>query len=447
MADLGEIRYARSGDAAIAYRAFGEGPRDLLVIGGFVGHLEILFELPAARRFSDRLASFARVITFDKRGMGLSDRDAGAYTIENVTRDAIAVLDAAESERATLLGISEGGPAATMIAATHLSRVASLVLYGTYARLSRAGDYPQGLPTEQLHGTWAWMAEHWGDPSDLRIWAPSLADDPETREWWARMLRSGASPGVIETLGQMYERLDVRPLLGSIRVPTLVVYRADDRVTPPALPETLAVGIPDARAVELAGEDHLWFAGDQDALLDEIEEFMTGRPAAVDPDRILATVLFTDLVDSTARAAELGDSRWRALLERFERASRRVLERYRGRLVKTTGDGLLATFDGPARAIRSARSMVEEARGLGVMIRAGVHTGEIEVRGDDVAGIAVHIASRVEALAEPGQVATTGTVADLVVGSGLEFHDVGPRALKGVPGEWRINIVTGDGGG
>jgi class 3 adenylate cyclase len=443
----GEIRYARNGSASIAYRVWGEGPIDLVVIGGFVGHLEILFESAAVRRFSDRLAGFARVVYFDKRGMGLSDRGTGAYTIENVTSDAIAVMDAADSKRAALLGISEGGPAAVMIAAGHPDRVTSLILYGTYPRLVATDDFPEGVPADLMRSAWRRMAETWGDERSLRAWGPSEADDPEFSEWWGRLLRSGASPGVIETLGSMYEQLDVRPLLGSIQAPTLVLRREGDRLVPRGLAVALATGIPDAELVELPGEDHLFCAGDSDAIVDRIEEFLTGRPPAPDPERILATVLFTDLVDSTETAATLGDRDWRSLLERFERASRRELDGYGGRLVKTTGDGLLATFDGPARAVRCARSMADRAEDLGVRIRAGVHTGEIEQRAGDVAGIAVHIASRVEGLAEPGEVATTGTVADLVVGSGLRFRDAGARALKGVPGEWPIRVVVGDDGG
>lgn len=447
MAELGEIRYARSGEASIAYRTCGEGPIDLLFITGFVGNLEILFESPRVRHFFDRLGAFARVIIFDKRGMGLSDRDAGAYTIENVTADAMAVMDAAGSERAALLGISEGGPASVMIAATHPDRVSSMALFGTYARASFADDYPEGSPVEELRSFTEEMSRTWGDPESLRLWAPSVADDPEVREWWSRLLRSGASPGVIENLGKMYERLDVRPLLDSIHAPTLVLRRAGDRVVWPAWSVSLGAGIPGAEVVELPGEDHLVFAGDADAVLDRIEEFFTGRPPTPDLDRVLATVLFTDLVDSTATAAELGDRDWRSLLEQFERLSRRELDGYGGRLVKTTGDGLLATFDGPARAIRCARSMADQTRALGVKIRAGIHTGEIEQRGDDVAGIAVHIASRVEGLAGPGEVATTGTVTDLVVGSGLRFRELGRKALKGVPGEWRVTAVVGDDGG
>ena len=444
LVDWGHIRYARNGDASIAYRVGGEGPIELLFITGFVSHLELVFELPAARRFFDRLASFARVIVFDKRGMGLSDRDAGAYTIENVAGDAVAVLDAAGSERAALLGVSEGGPASVMLAATRPDRVSSMALYGTYARLTQTEGYPEGIPLDVLRENWSAFSASWGSPASLGLFAPSMAGDPELREWWGRMMRSGASPGVIETLGEMYERLDVRGLLDSVSVPSLILYRADDQTTPPALSKALADGIPGARLVELPGEDHLFCAADQDALLNEVEEFLTGRPAAAEPERALATVLFTDLVDSTATAAELGDRRWRSLLEQFNRLTRRELDRHDGRLVKTTGDGLLATFDGPARGVRAALAIRDVGSSLGVRTRAGLHTGECELIADDIGGLAVHIASRVEGLAEPDQVATTGTVADLVVGSGLEFRDIGPHALKGVPGEWRINVVAGD---
>jgi class 3 adenylate cyclase len=391
---LGSVRYAHNGDVSIAYTVTGDGPVDLLYIGGFVNHLELGLELPRAARFWGRLGSFARVIAFDKRGMGLSDRDAGAYTLENIVDDALAVLDDVGTERAVVLGISEGGPAATTLAALHPGRVKAMVQFGTYARLSHAPDYPAGHPVEVLRGTWSRMIESWGEPSSLRLWAPSLADDPEAREWWGRLLRSGASPG--------------------------------------------------ARAVELPGDDHLFVAGDQDALLDEIEQFVTGRPPVPPAARVLATVLFTDIVRSTERAAELGDRRWRELLAQHERLVEREVRRFRGRLVKSTGDGALATFDGPARAVRAALAIRAGVRGLGLELRAGIHIGEYELLGDDVAGIAVHLAARVEAAAEPGQVLTSGTLKDIVVGSGLEFEDRGRHVLEGVPGEWQLYEVIGD---
>jgi pimeloyl-ACP methyl ester carboxylesterase len=438
------IRYAHNGDVSIAYTVFGEGPVDLLFVGGFVSHLEIVREPPLGPSFWERLGRFARVISFDKRGMGLSDRDAGAYTLENIVDDAIAVLDACGVERAAVFGVSEGGSAAIMLAATHPDRVSEMVQFGSFAYVTRSEDNPHGVPVEAARRYWERIIDNWGDPATLDDWAPSLADDPEVREWWARLLRSGASPGTTKTVGLMYENLDVRPLLPSVRAPTLVLYRADDRVVPAALSRDVASGIPDARPVELPGTDHLWLAGDQDAMLDEVEEFVTGRPPAVVGNRMLVTVLFTDIVRSTDRAAELGDRRWRDLLAQFDRVIERELVRNRGNLVKSTGDGMLSTFDGPARAVRSAMTIREGARAIGLELRAGVHTGECEVTSSDLTGIAVHLTARVMEAAEPGEVLTSATVKDLVVGSGLEFSERGAHQLRGVPGEWALFAVTGD---
>jgi class 3 adenylate cyclase len=436
------IRYARSGDVSIAYRVAGDGAVDLLFMGGFVSHLEIGMEPPLAERFWERMGSFARVIAFDKRGMGLSD--TGAYTLENIVGDALAVLDACGVERAVVFGVSEGGAAATMLAATHPERVSAMVQYGTYARMSRAPDYPEGIPVDVTREFWGRMVEHWGDPASIDAWAPSAAHDPEVREWWARMLRSGASPGAMRTIGLMYEELDVRPLLSAVRTPTLVLYRAGDELVRPELSRAVARGIPGACEVELVGADHLWVAGDQDAMLGAIEEFVTGRPAAAVSDRVLATVLFNDIVRSTARAAEVGDRRWRELLGQYRRLVERELVRFRGRLVKWTGDGVLATFDGPARAVRCALAIRAVASVLGLEVRAGVHTGECELMADDLAGIAVHLAARVLATAQPGEVIASGTVTDLVVGSGLAFELRGTRVLTGVPGQWRLYAAMGD---
>ncbi len=438
------IRYAHNGDVSIAYTVLGEGPIDILFMGGFVNHLEIGFEAPIGQEFWERMGSFSRMILFDKRGMGLSDREAGAYTLENIVDDALAVLDACEVERAAVFGVSEGGSAATMLAATHPERVSELVQYGTFARLAKAEDNPDGIPVEVTRRYWKRLIDNWGDPSSINNWAPSVADDPEVRDWWARMLRSGASPGTTRTIGLMYEDLDVRPLLSAVTAPTLVLYRAGDRVLPAALSRDVARGIPGAKAVELAGEDHLWLAGDTGAMVDEIEEFVTGRPPAAIVNRMLMTVLFADIVRSTDRAAELGDRRWRELLSQFERVVQRELIRHRGEQVKSTGDGMLATFDGPARAVRAALAIRAGARALGLELRAGVHTGECEVTAGDLAGIAVHLTARVMDTAGPGEVLTSATVKDLVVGSGLEFEERGPHVLKGVPGEWALYGVTGD---
>ncbi len=442
------IRYAQNGDVAIAYTSGGEGELDLLVIGGFVGHLEISTTLPMAARFWDRLAGFSRLIAFDKRGMGLSDRDVGEYTLENIAEDALAVLDAIGAERVAVLGISEGGPAATMLAATHPDRVTAMVQFGTYARMSHAPDYPEGIPAERLRAYWTRMRENWADPSSLELWAPTVADDPEVREWWGRMLRSGLSPSGARAIGEMYERLDVRPLLPAIRTPTLVLYRRGDRAVLPAWSRTVAENIPGARVVELEGEDHLFCAGDQQAVLDEIEEFLTGRLSTPASDRVLATVLFTDMVGSTEHAAAAGDQRWREVLERHQRVAAREVGRHRGRVIKTTGDGILASFDGPARAVRAGISLRDAAPSeLGVQLRVGVHTGECEAIGDDLGGIGVHIAARVQAAAEPGEVLVSSTVKDLVVGSGLRFADRGEHALKGLPDPWRLHAVVTDGAG
>lgn len=439
------IRYAYNGDVAIAYTTEGEADLDVLMIGGFVSHLEIGPTLPMAARFLDRMAGFSRLIAFDKRGMGLSDRDVGEYTVENIAEDALAVLDAVGAEKVAVFGLSEGGPAATMHAAAHPERVQAMVQYGTYARMSRAPDYPEGIPAEVLRGFWKRLRENWADPSSVAVWAPSLADDPQARDWWARMLRSGLSPGGARALGEMYEHLDVRPLLSTIRVPTLVLYREGDAVIPPAWSRAVARGIPDAREVELKGVDHLFCAGDQQGLLDEMEQFLTGRLTMPATDRVLASILFTDMVGSTEHAAAIGDQQWREVLERHQGLAHREIGRYRGRLVKSTGDGILAAFDGPARAVRAGMALSEAAPSeLGVQLRIGVHTGECEAIGDDLGGIGVHIAARVQSAAEPGEVLVSSTVKDLVVGSGLRFADRGEHALKGLPDPWRLHAAVAD---
>ena len=443
--DWDPIRYAHNGDVSIAYTTGGRGAVDILVIGGFVSHLEIGLEHPLAARFYERLASFARVIAFDKRGMGLSDRDAGAYTLENIVDDALAVLDAAGSERPVVFGFSEGGAATTMLAATHADRIKAMVQFGTYARIPAAPDYPEGLDPATIQGFWDLIYDHWAEGETVDWWAPSLAGDAELRDWWARLLRSGLSPGGARGLGEMYERIDVRPLLPAVHVPTLVLYREGDTIVPPALSQVVARGIPDAREVALPGVDHLIFVGDQDAILDEIEQFVTGSLTTAPVDRVLATILFTDIVGSTDHAATVGDRRWRDVLERHDRLASREVGRHRGRIIKSTGDGLLATFDGPARAVRAGVALREAVKDtLDIDLRVGIHTGECELMGDDLGGLGVHIASRVESSADPGEVLVSSTVKDLVVGSGLRFEDRGEREFKGVPGMWRVSAFVGD---
>jgi len=437
------IRYTTTPDGVnIAYAVVGEGPIDLLCIPGFVSNLEVLWEAPGAERYIGRLASFARVVMYDKRGQGLSDRPAQPPTLEQSMEDARAVLDAAGMERASVYAISEGGPTAALLAATYPERVERLVMYGTWARMLQGPDYPEGQPAESFERFVAIARENWGGPVALKLWAPSMADDPEVQRWWAKLLRTGTSPGGAEALIRLYADLDARHVLPTITAPTLVLHRTGDRLVPIAAGRVIAAAIPDARFIELPGDAHLPVS-DPDQIIDEVQEFLTGRRAERTPDRMLATVLFTDIVDSTASAAALGDQKWRQLIRRHDELMRREIEWHRGRAVKTLGDGFLATFDGPARAIRCASAARDAVRTLGLEIRAGLHTGEVEIMDGDVAGIAVNIGARVNAVASAGEVLVSRTVTDLVAGSGITFEDRGTHALKGVPGEWQLYAVTG----
>jgi pimeloyl-ACP methyl ester carboxylesterase/class 3 adenylate cyclase len=426
-------KYAKSGDVHIAYQVIGDGPTDLVFVPGFVSHVEEWWEEPLCARFFERLAAFSRLILFDKRGTGLSDRVAEVPTLEQRMDDVRAVLQAAGSERAAVLGISEGGAMSALFAASHPERTSALVLYGTFA------EFRSWVPTPQHfeHFLQA-IDQDWGTGQSLPHFAPSVADDPPFRRWWARHERAGASPGAAMALMRMNSEIDVRHVLGAIHVPTLVLHRTGDVTVRVEAGRYQAAHIPEAKYVELPGVDHLPFVGDSDAILSEIEEFLTGVRPVVEPDRVLATVLFTDIVGSTSHAAELGDRRWREVLGDQRATVRRELDRHRGREIDTAGDGFLATFDGPARAIRCACAIREAVRPLGLEVRAGLHTGEIELLGDGVAGIAVHIAARVAALAGPGEVLTSNTVKDLVAGSGVQFSDRGSHTLRGVPDQWRL---------
>jgi pimeloyl-ACP methyl ester carboxylesterase/plasmid stabilization system protein ParE len=437
-----DIYYAKSADLNIAFSVIGEGP-DLVVAPGFISHLDIMWTEPSVVHFYSRLASFRRVVTFDKRGTGLSDPTMRAPTLEESVDDLCAVMDAAGCERADLLGISEGGTMAMLMAASHPTRVKALVLYGSFTRLLRAPDYPLGITEEQLSEFVGLSAKGWGAGVALGGWAPSRRDDADLRQWWARLQRVAASPGMVRNIFALYPHLDIRDVLPAIQVPTLVLHRRDDRMVSIEMGRYLADRIVGAKFVELDGADHLFFTGDADTVLDEIEEFLTGvrpLPAVV---RVLATVLFTDIVNSTKRAVELGDEQWKLLLGRHDARVRSQLERFHGQEVNTTGDGFLARFDGPARAIRCATAIRDVLRGLGLEVRAGVHTGEVELRDEDISGIAVHIAARVAAAAEPGEVLVSRVVVDLVAGSGLTFAARGEHALKGVAGEWGLFAVEG----
>ena len=432
------VRYTTNGDVCLAYQAFGDGPLELLWITGFVWHGEVVWENPVVRRMFERLGSFARVAVFDKRGQGLSDRPDRPTTLEETAGDALAVMDAAGFERPAVIGVSEGGPAATLLTASHPSRVSSLVLLVSNGpRIVEAPDYDGGAEPWVLDALLdQWVAE-WGGPVGLPLFDPALVGDERAAAWWAKLLRSGVSLAGLRRLVAAWKEQDVREVLPAVGVPTLVIRRTEDLLVPAEATRALADGIPGARLVEQPGP-HLPIGGDMDAWIDEVEEFLTGERHAPEPDRVLATVMFTDIVNSTETAGRLGDGRWRTLLADHDEIVRRELDRHRGREVKHTGDGFLASFDGPARGIRCAAAITDAVRRAGIEIRAGLHTGECEVRGDDLAGMAVHIGARVAAKAGPSEVLVSGTVRDLVVGSGLALEDRGTHALKGVDGEWRI---------
>jgi class 3 adenylate cyclase len=433
-----QTRYAKAGEISIAYRVVGDGPMDLVLVPGYVTHLDMMFEQPAFSGFVERLASFARVMVFDKRGTGLSDPLDEVATLEDRMDDVRAVMDAVGSERAALLGISEGAPMSILFAATFPERTTALVLYGGMARSTWAEDYPFAAPADALwEATEQFINPEWGTGSMVEIFAPSL-DTPEAREWGGRFQRYGASPRMAAQIHAMFLQIDVRAALPTITAPTLVVHRRGDRVVNRRAGEWMAQQIEGAKYVELQGIDHLPWAGDVESILGEVEEFLTGVRRGPEPDRVLLTVLFVDIVESTRLASELGDSRWREVLDSFYSLSRKELERHKGTEIKTTGDGFLASFDGPARSIRCARAIVDAVKSLGYEVRAGVHTGEVERRGTDLGGIAVHIGSRVATLANASEVLVSSTVKDLVVGSGIEFADRGIQPLKGVPGEWRL---------
>lgn len=439
---MSEVRFARSGDVDIAYRVVGDGPVDLVYAQGAYTHLEIYWELPQFRRYCERLAEFSRLILFDKRGMGMSDRVPGATTLEERMDDIRAVMDAVGSERAAVMGESEGGPLAMLFAAAHPHRTVALILQGAEVRERTDEDWPWGEATEGEHEkAMATLPERWGEGRGIWVVAPSIAGQEWARAWRGRVQLHAHTPASAEAFQRMAFDIDVRDVLSAVNVPTLIIHASRDRVCHVENARYLARHIRDAKYVELDGDDHVpWF--DPDETLAEIREFLTGRREGGSPNRVLATVLFTDLVGSTEQAVELGDRRWRNLIEQHHAAVRRELGRFDGHEVDTAGDGFFATFDGPARAIRCAQAIVDAVRPLGLQVRAGLHTGEVELADGKVAGIAVNIGARVAGRASAGEVLVSGTVCDLVAGSGLEFEDRGTTALKGIPGEWRVLAVA-----
>jgi class 3 adenylate cyclase len=443
--DIPEIRYARSGEVHIAYQTWGDGP-PLVGVPPFVQNIEMLWSDPSGNYpgFLRRMGAFATVTHFDKRGTGLSDR--GGFGIEERMDDMRAVMDAVGYDRAYVGGISEGGPIAMLFAATYPERVDGLILMGTGAKFGASVDYPIGIDADQLRPVQDALVENWGTPDSLltSLWMPSMAFDEQFCAWLPSYERACISPGGLRQLLSYLNQIDVRAALDSIQAPTLILHRTGDLVVPVDMGRDLATRIEGARFVEIPGDDHVPWVGDSDAFLDEVEEFMTGQRGRhlPEPDRVLATVLFTDIVDSTKRAAAAGDREWRVLLDRHDTLVRRELERAGGREVKTTGDGFLATFDSPSRAVRAATAIRDGARSLGIEIRAGLHTGEVELRGDDVAGLAVHVGSRVSAVAGPSEVLVSGTVRDLVLGGSFDFDDRGRHALKGLDGEWPLLAVA-----
>lgn len=437
-----ETRYARCGDLHIAYQVIGEGPADLVFVPGIISNLEHQWDEPMQAAFFRRLGSFSRLIRFDKRGQGLSDRVERMPSIEQRMDDVRAVMDAVGSERAALLALSEGGPMGIVFTATYPDRIDKLILWNTFPRI--AWD-PRGTDEEERRQTIeAWIRiyeEDYGKGSLIEWFVPSAAGDPSFVEWWGRFERLSMSPGSAIDAIRVNCEIDVRNILPSVRVPTLVIGHEGDKILVREAHQYMADQIPGARFVELPGSDHFAWR-EEDGATEEIQEFLTGERSTHEAERVLATILLTDIVRSTNRAAELGDKKWNELLERHYAVTNRTLDRFRGHLVDTTGDGIIATFDGPARAIRCAAAITESVREIGLEVRAGLHTGEVEVRGDQISGIAVHTAARVSSLAGPGEVLVSRTVKDLVAGSGIGFVDRGSHVLKDVPGEWQLFAAT-----
>lgn len=438
-----ETRYARNGDANIAYQVVGNGPIDIVFVMGWISHLEYFWEEPHFAAFLDRLASFSRLILFDKRGTGLSDRVPlnELPTLEQRMEDVHAVMDEVGSERAVLVGVSEGGPMCSLFAATYPERTAALVMIGTYAKRIRDDDYPWAPTNEQREAFFELMQKEWGGPVGIDERAPSMSEDQEFRDWWATYLRMGASPGAAVALTKMNAEIDVRGVLPSVRVPTLVIHRSGDMCLKVEEGRFVAAQIPGAKYVELGGIDHLPFVGDRDEILDEIEQFVTGVRFAGEYDRVLATVMHVKIVDHEDEESSRGDADWQDLFERSGEYLRRQLELFKGKQVAFDENGVVAAFDGPARAIRCAAAITDSAERLGVHVRTGLHTGECDVVGDTYGGFAVELAKKIAEESRKGDMLVSRTVKDLVAGSGLEFKELGMRSFEGIDGRWRLFTV------
>jgi pimeloyl-ACP methyl ester carboxylesterase len=440
-----QTRFAQSGDVNIAYQVVGEGPIDLVFVMGWVSNIDEFWTEPSWAYFLERLAKFSRLIVFDKRGTGLSDRvdEKNLPTLEQRMDDVRAVMDACRSQRAALLGVSEGGPMCALFAATYPERTAALMTFGSYVKSKASPDYPWGRTEQEYAAFFDDIRKNWGEgPVGLPARIPSKINDEAFKQWWTRYLVRSATPKTVLAFNEMNSQIDVRAALPAISAPSLIMHRSGDRCLPIGGSRYMAEHIRDARFVELAGADHLPWTSDAESVLNEIEEFLTGTKHVEDPDRVLATVMFADIAGSTERAAAVGDRVWRGQLQQFYGLVRNQLERHRGREIDTAGDGYFATFDGPARGVRCAQAITRDVRRLGLDVRAGLHTGEVEVLGEKVSGIAVHIGARIAARAAPGEVIVSNTVKDLVAGSGLRFEDRGVHALKGVPGDWRLYLAA-----
>jgi len=437
-----ETHYARCGGITIAYQVIGDGPIDLLYAQGWLGNIEYAWESPDYARFLTRLSRSCRLILFDKRGTGMSDRDVAFPTLEQRTEDIKGVLDAAGSRQAALFGISEGGNMASLFAATYPERVSALILCGCFARNAWAPDYPWGQTREDHEKSVARLLENWGRPFNLHEAAPSVAQDEQVRSWFAAYLRFSASPGAAERIARLNFEIDIRAILPAIQAPTLVLHREGDRWATADEARLLAERIPHAKLRLLPGDDHIPWYGDQDQLIGEIEEFLTGKRSTAATGRALVTVVMTDIVDSTAALSAMGDDRWRGVLEHLDGTVGRRVAAFGGQKIKHTGDGYLIAFNGPTPAIECAQALQQDAKALGLALRTGIHTGECERRGDDLSGVAVHLAARIMAEAQAGEICVSRTVKDLSVGSGFGFTHAGQRDLKGIPESWDVYEVT-----